>query len=292
MTFTLLETSRRQGQPVNLYLFIFGGEEGDSPAPLYFGYTDAEQQIVDNGFTYEPVPVMRERIHSTGSLDKGGLPLRLPRDIEFAERFRVYPPSQVVTLIIRQGHLSDLPTPQFLVCWSGRVLSVGREGDQCVIVGEPISSSLRRPGLRRHYQIGCPHVLYSQGEGLCNANEAAATVTATVDSVSTTSVTLVAGWEGAFAAVKFVEGMLKWLNDDSQIEIRKILSISGNVLSLGGFTRDLLAAMSVSVVLGCNHRKDATDDGDCLPLHNNIQNYGGCDWIPIKNPIGYRNQYY
>lgn len=292
MTFTLYETSRRLGKPVNLYLFIFGGEEGDSPAPLYFGYTDAEQEIVYDGFTYEPIPIMRERINSTGNLDKSALPFRMPRDVEFAERFRVYPPPQVVTLIVRQGHLSDLPSPEFLVCWTGRVLSVGREGDQCIITGEPVSSSLRRPGLRRHYQIGCPHVLYSQGEGQCNANEAAATVTATVASVSGTTATLVAGWEGSFTPAKFAEGMFKWQNDDDQTEIRKILSVSGNVLSLGGVLRDLVAAMSVSVVLGCNHRKDTTDDGDCLTLHNNIQNYGGCDWIPVKNPIGFRNQFY
>lgn len=293
MTFTLLETSRRRGKPTNLYLFIFGGEEGDSPTPLYFGYTDAEQEVTHNGFVYEPVPVLRERIVSSGTLDKSALPVRLPRDIEFAERFRVYPPPQVVTLIIRQGHLSDLPTPQFLVCWTGRVLSVGREGDECIIVGEPISSSMRRPGLRRHFQIGCPHVLYSQGEGMCNANEAAATVTATVASTSGTSVTLTAGWEGAFTPSKFTEGMFKWLNDDDQTEIRKILSVSGNTLALGGLLRDLAPAMSVSVVLGCNHRKDETDSGDCLPLHNNIHNYGGCDWIPLKNPIGFgNNQFY
>lgn len=292
MTFTLYETSRRRGKPTNLYLFIFGGEEGDSPAPLYLGYTDAEQEITYDGFVYTPVPITRDRIYSAGNLDKAALPLRMPRDIEFAERFRVYPPPQVTTLIIRQGHLSDLPTPEFLVCWTGRVLSVGREGDECIIVGEPISSSMRRPGLRRPYQIGCPHVLYSQGTGMCNADEVAATVTTTVLNVVETSVTLVPGWEGAFNPSKFTQGMFKWQNVDDQTEIRQILSVSGDTLLLGGLLRDLEAAMPVSVVLGCNHRKDEVDDGDCLPLHNNIQNYGGCDWIPVKNPIGFRNQYY
>jgi hypothetical protein len=288
MTFDAIETSRRRGEPVTLFLFVYGGEEGDSPAPLSYAYTDAEQAITYEGFTYDPVPVMRDAISSTGTLDKSALSVRLPRDIEFAEQFRVYPPTQVTTLIIRQGHLSDADSPrEFLVCWSGRVLSVGREGDECVVTGEPISSSMRRPGLRRHYQLGCPHALYSQGTGMCNASEAAATVSATVASKSGTSVTLNSGWEGAFDPTKFTEGMVKWTNDDGQVEARKILSVSSNTLLLSGLLRDLDVAATVSVILGCNHQMS-----DCGDLHNNIQNHGGCPWIPVKNPIGFRNQYY
>lgn len=297
MSFETVEISRRRGEPVTLYLFIYGGSEGDSPAPLHYAYTDAEEAITHEGFTYQPVPVMRDSINSTGNLDKSALPVRFPRNIEFAEQFRVYPPPQVTTLIIRQGHLSDPDSPQeFLVCWSGKVLAVGREGDECIISGEPISSSMRRPGLRRHYQLGCPHVLYSQGTGMCNASEAAATVSATVASKSGTSVTLNSGWEGSFDPAKFTEGMVKWTNDDGQVEVRKILSVSGDTLLLGGLLRDLEASDTVSVILGCNHLMD-----DCENLHvnanspgdSNIQNFGGCPWIPLKNPIGFgKNQYY
>ena len=295
MAFEAIEISRRRGEPVTLFRFVYGGEEGDSPAPLSFAYTDAERQVVHDGVTYEPTPMMRDSINASGTLDRSTLSIRMPRDIALAEEFRVWPPTQVMTLIIRQGHLSDSDSPpEFLVCWSGRVLSVGREGDECVITGEPVSSSLRRPGLRRHYQLGCPHALYSQGTGMCNASEAAATVSATVASLSGTSVTLNSGWNGAFTASKFTEGMVKWTNADGQVEVRKILSVSGNTLALGGLLRDLDASDTVSVILGCNHQMS-----DCLSLHvnadgvtPNIQNYGGCEWIPVKNPIGFRNQYY
>jgi hypothetical protein len=49
---------------------------------------------------------------------------------------------------------------------------------------------------------------------------------------------------------------------------------------------------SVSVVLGCNHIAYAEDGGDCQPLHDNIVNYGGDRWIPLKNPIGDYNNYF
>lgn len=292
MSFASLEISRRKGLPATLYLLIYGtGNEGDVPAPLHYAYTDAEQPITYNGITYEPVPVERDAISSTGNLDKLTLTLRLPRDIGFAEEFRVYPPSHVTTLIIRQGHLSESP-PEFLVCWSGRVLSVGREGDYCIISGEPIASSMRRPGLRRHYQIGCPHVLYSVGVGMCNANKAAATYAATVAAVSATVVTLVPGWSGMWATTKFTEGMLEWTNPDGQVVVRKILGVSGDTLQLSGIIRDLTVGSAVLAVLGCNHRKDWSDLGDCFIVHNNIMNYGGCDWIPVENPIGFNNQFY
>lgn len=291
MSFEIVETSRQRGEPVTLFLFVYDGAEGDSPAPSHFAYTDAEQQIVSGGFTYSPIPIARDAVTASGTLDRAALTVRMPRDIALSELFRVYPPIQPVTLIIRQGHLSDdSPPPEFLVVWSGRVLSVGRERDECVVSCEPVASSLRRPGLRRHYQYGCPHVLYGDQ---CGANRAAATVSATVASVGATSVTLTGGWNGAFAAAKFREGILEWTNDEGGVEKRKILAVSGNTLSIGGLLRDLAATDAVSVILGCNHQMD-----DCEDLHvndaldPNIQNYGGCPWIPTKNPIGFRNHYY
>lgn len=292
MAFETIETSRRKGEPVTLYLFIAGGAEEDGPLALTYAYTDAEQEITHGAFTYESVPALRDSVTASGTLDKVALSVRLPRDIGFATEYRVWPPAQVTTLIIRQGHLSDTDSPpEFLVVWSGRVLSVGREGDECVVTGEPISSSMRRPGLRRHYQLGCPHVLYSQGEGMCNASEAAGTVLGTVVAVSGIFVQLSPGWNGAAPAVKFIEGMIKWTNADGQIEARKILSVTGDTLAVGGLLRDLTASMIISVIIGCNHLQGA--GGDCSDVHNNIQNFGGCPWIPVKNPIGFgQNQYY
>jgi uncharacterized phage protein (TIGR02218 family) len=279
MSFAGIELSRQKGMPVTLYHFIY-----DITPLTYFAITDAEQQITDGGIAYEPTPALRDAVVSSGTLDRTALTIRMPRDVEFSEKFRVYPPTQPVTLIIRQGHLSDADPPQFLVVWSGRVLSVGREGDECVVTCEPVSSSLRRPGLRRNYQLGCPHVLYGDE---CRANRAASTVAATVASISGTSATLNAGWNGAFAADSFREGIMEWTNDDGGTEKRKILSISGNTLSLGGLLRDLDPADAVNVVLGCNHQMS-----DCQNLFNNILNHGGCPWIPLNNPTGYRNQYY
>ncbi|MGO8241346.1 phage BR0599 family protein [Rhizobium ruizarguesonis] len=286
MSFSSIETSRHRGQPVTLYHFAYS-------ETAYFAYTDAENPIThdDNGsasggeIIYEPIPIMREAVVSSGTMDKSALSIRMPRDVELGDLFRVYPPAQVVTLIIRQGHLSDTEDPpEFLVIWSGRVLSVARDGDECVVSCEPVSSSLRRPGLRRHYQFGCPHVLYGPQ---CSANKAAHSISTTVSALSGTSITLPGGWNGSFSAAKFVEGVVEWTNDAGGIERRKILKVTGNVLLLGGLLRDLDVGATITAALGCNHQMS-----DCQNLFANIQNFGGCPWIPTENPIGPRNNYY
>ena len=284
MAFELLEESRHEGEPVTLYEFIYDGVASDAPASLTtFSYTDAEQQITHDVIVYEPIPIKATRISSSGSLDKQAITIRMPRDADIYQLAIVWPPAQVVTLIIRQGHLSD-PANDYKVVWSGRVLSIGREQDECVITAEPISSSLLRPGLRRHWQLGCPHALY---QGLCKASEAAATETGTITVINGTTISLAAGWEGARDPLKFIEGMVKWTDSVGGTQARKILNVSGDDLALGGFLRDLAVTDSVSVILGCNHLLD-----DCEFLHLIILDFGGGPWIPVENPVGHINRFY
>jgi len=290
MPFSTYETSRQKGGPITLYLFTYGTDETASPTTsLIYAYTDAETSISYGGNTYSPIPIQRGAVNASGQLDKTTLQITLQKDASIVDQFQIYPPSTPITLVIRQGHVDDASL-EFPVVWSGRVLGGGREDNEFVLACEPISSTLRRPGLRRNYQIGCPHVLYSTE---CGASEAAATVTGTVASTSGLTVTLNSGWNGAFTNTKFIGGKVKWLNDDGAYEIRRVLNVSSDTLTLGGYIRDLVATDSISVILGCNHQQGISDStGDCNNLHSNIQNYGGCDWIPTQNPVGTYNNFY
>lgn len=283
MSFADFEASRELGDPVQLFKFVYG------PGPTdYYAYTDSTEEQTVDGVVYAPVPIERGNIDTNGTLDKTAIKINTDIGTELAEIFRVYPPAYVVSLIIRQGHIGD-PDSEFLVIWAGRIVAAQREGGEAVLSGEPISTSLRRPGLRRHYQYGCPHQLYGPH---CLADKASKTVTATVDSVTGAAVTLDAGWEGAFDPAKFLGGLFEWVNDDGLTDRRTILRITGNVLSLSGIAKDVDPGDSVDVILGCNHKAYAEDGGDCQPLHDNILNYGGDRWIPVKNPIGTYNNYY
>ncbi len=282
MSFASVEGSRQKGSPVSLYLFVYG----DGPQSFY-AYTDAEQIVNYAGVAYQPIPIDRGSIASSGSLDKAAVEITTSKDVELATLFRIYPPSQVINLFIRQGHIDD---GDFLVCWTGRVLSCSREDNETHFSCEPISTSLKRNGLRRPYQYACPHVLYGPQ---CRANRSAATTT--IYPIGFSGVTLVLPENWTNRPQKYIGGMVQWTTANGDTVLRTILNYSGtNVFALSGPVSNLPPGSPVNMILGCNHQTGTAvqPNGDCLPLHGNIHNFGGQPWIPLKNPIGLRSQYY
>lgn len=290
MTFAAYETSRSDGNIIQFYLFRYGTEAGE-----YFAYTDhTEERTVAHGgslgnITYTPVPIERAEIIADGTLDRSDVGINMDIGTDLAELFRVYPPSNVVTLTIYAAHIGD-GDDEAVAIWAGRIVSAGRKGSQLVAQGEPVTTQMLRLGLRRHYQYGCPLVLYSEGVGQCNADKAAATVTGTVASISGASITLDSGWEGAFAQAKFLRGMVEWTPTGQSVERRSIIRVTGDTLSLSGIPKDLAVSDSVDIILGCNHQAFGPT-GDCQALHDNIVNYGGDPWIPLDKATN-RNVYY
>lgn len=274
MTLSQFENSRASGQPVELFYFRYGSD----PAAFY-AFCDIEQEVEHAGITYAPHPIKRTAIHSQQSLDKSEMTVRVPIESPVSQLFTIYPPSDVVTVTIRRGAVGD-PDGEFVVIFTGRVQQSKRDGREAELSCVPASVSIKRSGLRRHYQLTCPHVLYDQDPGSCKANKAAATLAAVVVSaVSSTTVTLPPGWNGAFNADKFIGGMVEWDGDVTR-ERRTILRRSGDVLTLEGLISGLIVGQAVDVILGCNHQLE-----DCETLHNNIRNFGGMPFIPQENPI-------
>jgi hypothetical protein len=281
MSFQPLETSRDQGEPINLFLFTYGTDAG-----AHLAFTDAEQVVAHPtlGIEFRPIPIARGNISTTGTLDKTAFEVRTPHDSALADLFKVYPPAFTVNLRVFQGHAND-PDSDFLAIWVGRVLSCGKEGSEAIFKCEPISTTMRAPGLRRHYQYGCPHELYGPQ---CRASQSAATIQTAVMRVDGfASLTLYDGWYGANDPLKFRNGLVSW-QSPAGLEKRTILGIAGGVsLRLNGSVSGLGPGSAISVVKGCNHQMD-----DCAGVHGNIHNFGGQSWIPLKNPIGLVNNFY
>jgi uncharacterized phage protein (TIGR02218 family) len=279
MSFATQEESRQLGEPVNIYLFRYG-----SGATDVFCYSDSEVPVEFDGKTFIPTPIDRGSITAKSSLDKSELEIRMNQNTQLADLFRYYPPSEVVTLTIFQGHHDD-PSNQWIASWSGRVLGLKIDGNTASYTCEPIASSMRRPGLRRHYQYGCPHLLYGTQ---CGANKTATTITRSVTAVFSNAVALDSGWESVDRKDKYIGGMFEWTGA-GRSERRTILDVQDgdNTILLSGPVRNMPVGASVQLSLGCNHKMD-----DCASLHNNIVNFGGQPYIPLKNPVGIRNNFY
>jgi len=268
MTFSAYDSHPHKGTPVELYLFEFGNDR--------LAYTNADEDILFNGVTYKAEPIVRDRIFISGRNDKSSVKLTISTRSRLADLLRNYPPSDVIAVTIWQGHLDD-PDQEFKVVWKGRVLSMARKGVNVEMQMESILVSFNRHGLRRNYQIPCTHVLFDQW---CKANEAAATTATTAASVGPNHVIPPNGWN-PHPLEKYKAGKVRW-DGPYGPEHRMILNVdtaSGKLL-LSGPTVGLVAGQPIDVTLGCNHRMD-----DCQNLFNNIMNYGGCPWMPMKSPF-------
>jgi hypothetical protein len=284
MSFSIKELSRRLGRKVNLYLFRYGSQSASR-----FAYTNHTQPITSGGITYSPLPIKRGKIVVKGTMDKAVLEVRAALSAPIAELFRVYPPTQVVTLIIKQGHLSD-DANEYKTCWAGRVTSARRDVNELVMSCEPSRTMLRRNGLRRFYQYSCPHELYGEK---CGANKAAVTYGLIPHSINGLTIRLDDASTFPTVADQCLGGMVQWVNAGGETELRTIVRVTKrvtgvgtNTVSVSGNLRDLTEGVTIQIIAGCSH-----DKAGCA-FHSNTENYGGCLYIPKVNPVGTTSLYY
>ncbi|MDW7746591.1 phage BR0599 family protein [Halomonas sp.] len=275
--FDVFFTSRSASRPAYLYDITFAAGEAGR-----LRLTSADQPLIVGGQRYEPAQIKHGEIESSGTLDNATLEVKTPRFNPLVEVFRVYPPERVVNLTIYRGELDD-PDAEFNATWSGRILNFAMSGLEATFSCEPIATAVRRPGLRRTYQYGCPHVLYGPQ---CRASKAAASSATTVQAVSGSVVTLASGWN-AHPTAKYLRGMLEWDIEGGTVRRTILQVLSPTQVLLAGVVRDLTPGMTATAVLGCGHAGD-----DCKNLHDNLLNYGGCPWISEINPLGQRSPFY
>lgn len=266
MTFDALEASQADARPITLFEFQTG-------VSTFLRYADADETVADGGNTYIAIPIDIDTISASGSLDNSETRVTVPQDAGLAELYLIYPPEIPVTLVVRIGHFGD---PEFKLAFTGTVLSCDRQASEAILACEPVTAALRRPGLRRNWQLGCPYALY---KGLCTASKAAGTSVHVVQSLDSTTITLLTGWNGAFGIEKFNGGMVEWTNANGGTEVRTILRTTDTQLALSGLVRDLAALDSVNVIISCNRQMD-----DCEFIHNVIRDFGGQPFIPLENP--------
>lgn len=287
MSFLKFELSRYLGKPVDLFRVQYGPNAAD-----VYRYTDAERPITTGGETFEPHQISRDKITASGTLDKANVEVYTNRSSPLFELFRAGVPNHVVTIEIYQGHVDD-PERDFRRIWVGKMINFGlAKGGRVTFTCEPTGTLVRRNGLRRNWQIGCPHVLYRQGEGQCNANIVRATKTVTVESISGVRINLTAAIPGLTAAnaVKFFSGgQAYWLDNRGAQDRRTIVAVSSDAraITVSGANLTLAPGRQISIVYGCPRSMDG-----CATIHDNIVNYGGMPWIPTQNPFGTTNRFY
>jgi hypothetical protein len=219
MTYDARERSADQARPVELYEF--------RREAFTWRYTTADRDYEQDFQIYQRAAIRRSNIEQGSELNRSNLRLTMAPDIEILDQYRAGPTTDPVTLTLRQVHEGD---GQVAVIWTGRIVSVApwRNG-QAEMVLEPIYTSIRRNGLRRTYQRGCPHVLYSNA---CGVNPAQYRVEGVVGGISGAEVTV--GAVATFPVGYFDGGVLEWEVAPATWERRFIIGHSRSACSSPG----------------------------------------------------------
>lgn len=311
MTYESQEISEQSGAPIELYEFVLnstaagscsadssftsaggqGSSQDDTVTTLTWRYTSAEVDITHGGYTWTSTPIARTKVEATVDQARNNLQLSVARTNAVAELYRINAPEEVVLINVSRYH-RDSPS-QTAIIWIGRVLNCSFQGARAILTCEPVSTSLKRPGLRRLYQAGCPHVLYEGTD--CTAGCKVNKLEHCID-------TLVTAVDGVRVVVSellhrpYAGGYMEWLNDDGVAEKRFIKTgppFDSSSLPGSGSSSDpaltlilsraftaLMPGSLVKVFPGCDHTMQMCDD-----VYHNIENFGGFPYIPRKNPF-------
>jgi len=252
------------GRPVDLYEF--------ARAHLRWRYTSADRDITIAPHTYTSVTIERGPVEVSQEVERAHLEVYCAPTLEVVDQYRVAPPSDAITLILRQIHYGD---DDPVVVWSGRILSVSWQSDRAVMRCEPVYTSVRRMGLRRRYQRTCPHVLYGRG---CNLSHTAWMLSSTANNIS--GVHVQAPGISAMGDGYYAGGWIEWDTPSGVVERRHIMSHVGPTLELVSQPIGLLLGQAIRIYPGCDHTL-----ATCDSKFGNVANYGGMPYIPARNPF-------
>lgn len=268
MTFATYELSVDQGEPLLLFDFSAG--------TAHWRYTSADRSVIAAGYIYSPLAITSGNVLQGQELRQKTLKLSVPRDADVVAQLQAYPPSTDLALTVYARHYTD-PDAEAIVAWIGRVRSQMQKQSIVEMSCEPAYTGIQTTGLRRRWQVNCPHVLY--GTATCKLSAALQKVTTTLTAVSGFTVSS-AGFVLP-GSLSFAGGYIEWMSGRGYFERRTVDSVylPTHTLTLSYGSPDLLAGLEVNAYPGCKH-----NGADCTAF-GNILNYGGALYIPLKNPM-------
>ena len=281
MSYDSNENSVDLGSPITLFEFIYGPSTED-----VYRYATMPEALVLAGRAWQPANMRHSEIISAGKLDGSELTVSCPNTTPIADLFVAAAPSQQVTLSIWRGHALTLAqgNDDFVRVWMGRVLiPTWVDTNMLELKCEPVATSTRRVGLRRHYQYGCVHVLYDPTTCRVSqpANSASGPLSRVIDNTNM-EVTL-GVLPPNFTPATLVGGIMTMYLPGGRRVLRSITSAAnnGNVWRIGLMSGipNLATGVTIDLAKGCAHNWDA-----CKGFNNTV-NHGGCPNIPTKNPF-------
>jgi len=254
-------------RPVECYKFT--GPFGE------FLYTDYIDTVTVNDETYEPRAISRSSIDISTLIDSPvTTDIRLPGTDQLSILYAYTNSPQMLNIEIIQVHHGDNWAIDFKRIWIGYGINYNTdsEGMTTIQTGSLLQAELTGGLSSVNYQRICNHDLY---DARCKVNKATFTVTTTVTKIQDRFITVTDdGYgNGDLSGGTFI--------NDATGEQRDIVDNQNNRIALNYKLVNVKVGDTVKLIRGCDHLRL----GDCKLVFNNVVNYGGHDFIPLKNPF-------
>lgn len=270
------ENSTNEAAPVELYRFDYGLDT--------FCFTSSYDDYTHEGLTYKAEALSRTELDQSKEDQAGSITITVPADCPVARLFIAYLPAVPVTLRLYRMHRS---LDAVIIAFAGTVNAAKFKDGACELVCQASTAALGRPVPATLFQSQCNRTLFSRtsdysaetGPGFaqtigCNARRDAYEITATVVAIEGLTVSAdafaskPAGWlRGGY--VKRASGEVRWITNHG-----------GVIATLVHPFADLEIGEVLLAYPGCDGSADT-----CRSKFNNIENFGGFDFMPTTNPF-------
>jgi uncharacterized phage protein (TIGR02218 family) len=227
-----------------------------------FCYSGGQQSVVYQDEEYRPRAIQAGAFDQTADMQRSKRVVSSQKDLEVAALYVSGPPEGTVGVTIfclLEGAI-----------WKGRISGVEFSDSKAEITCESVFTQLRRVGLRRVYQVPCPLVLYGPQ---CGKNRDQYRLDGAV------------AWIDGFAvhAAVFASKPSGWLAGGFVVSPKgrgMIMQHSGDGITLAAPIPGLAWNDPITAYAGCS--RDLTA---CDTKFANTANFGGCPYLPAKNPF-------
>lgn len=266
MTYQAIETSREDGNVLELFKFTFGA--------VTTRLTSYNQDVVFQGSTWTSIQISRDDVQNSIEDTLNEIKITMPASHPIPEAYISNVPGRVGSVEVFRAHADD-PVEETVLDFQGFISQVNFDAALvATLTCQPNSSVFKRTAPRFTYQSNCNHILYDAG---CKIARSSFLHTALVNAISGRTITVAGlsakgvGWAVGGFVVFPAAG-----NDDARL----ILEQSGDTVTLlNTFAADVLNT-TVDVFAGCDHSLAICDS-----KFANVINFGGFPFVPTKNPF-------
>ena len=231
-------------------------------------YTNSKRPVTYGGNTYTPQYIKHGKVTNTQSVKKMPIEIRLRADHEIVDLFVASVPTDLLRINMFHYDPDIAPADQRASLYTGRLLSGKIEGREAKLMFAYDLLGLNTPLTTNIVSVTCPLELYS---ARCGVDPNAYTNSYTVGQILNEGRMIITSTPIAEPSGYYTFGALSFNGVHRGIAKHYL-----DEIHLHAALRGLNVGDTILLRAGCNKSVD-----DCVNKFNNVENFGGCPYMPL-----------